>query len=63
MDDANTMPFFQAAKEQTYARLALQPGDHVLDIGCGAGTDVRAMAGLVGPTGRAVGFILVGLTS
>ena len=56
MDDANTMPFFQAAKEQTYARLALQPGDHVLDIGCGAGTDVRAMAGLVGPTGRAVGI-------
>jgi ubiquinone/menaquinone biosynthesis C-methylase UbiE len=56
MDDANSMPFFQAAKEQTYAGLELQPGDHVLDIGCGSGTDVRAMAGLVGPTGRAVGI-------
>jgi ubiquinone/menaquinone biosynthesis C-methylase UbiE len=55
MDDANSMPFFQAAKEQTYTGLELQPGDHVLDVGCGAGTDVRAMADLVGPTGRAVG--------
>jgi SAM-dependent methyltransferase len=56
MDDANTMPFFQAAKEQTYARLALEPGDRVLDIGCGSGTDVRAMAAMVGATGRAVGL-------
>jgi ubiquinone/menaquinone biosynthesis C-methylase UbiE len=56
MDDANTMPFFQATKEQTYARLALQPGDRVLDIGCGAGTDVRALASIVGPGGMAVGI-------
>lgn len=56
MDDANNMSFFQAAKEQTYARLQLQPGHHVLDIGCGSGADVRAMAELVGPNGRAVGI-------
>jgi len=56
MDDANSMEFFRAAKERTYALLALQPGDHVLDVGCGAGEDVRAMARIVGPTGRAVGI-------
>ncbi len=55
MDDANAMAFFRAAKRRTYDLLALAPGSHVLDIGCGAGEDVRAMAEIVGPTGRAVG--------
>jgi cyclopropane fatty-acyl-phospholipid synthase-like methyltransferase len=44
MDDANSMAFFQTAKALTHARLALQPGEAVLDIGCGSGGDVRAMA-------------------
>ncbi len=56
MDDANSMAFFQTAKALTYARLALQPGEALLDIGCGSGGDVRAMAGIVGPNGRAVGL-------
>jgi ubiquinone/menaquinone biosynthesis C-methylase UbiE len=55
MEDANAMEFFRAAKARTYALLALEAGDHVLDVGCGAGDDVRAMARIVGPTGRAVG--------
>lgn len=55
MDDANAMEFFRAAKRRTYELLALRPGDQVLDVGCGAGEDVRAMAEIVGPTGRAVG--------
>jgi ubiquinone/menaquinone biosynthesis C-methylase UbiE len=56
MDDANSMEFFQSAKALTYARLALEPGDAVLDIGCGTGGDVRAMADIVGPEGRVVGL-------
>lgn len=56
MDDANAMEFFRAAKRRTYDLLALRAGDHVLDVGCGAGEDVRAMAEIVGPTGRAVGI-------
>lgn len=32
-----------------------QPGDRVLDVGCGAGLDVFVAARLVGPTGRAIG--------
>jgi ubiquinone/menaquinone biosynthesis C-methylase UbiE len=56
MDDANAMEFFRTAKEHTYALLALQAGNHVLDVGCGTGDDVRAMARVVGPTGLAVGL-------
>jgi len=56
MDDANAMEFFRTAKEHTYALLALPTGNHVLDVGCGTGDDVRALAQLVGPTGRAVGL-------
>lgn len=56
MDDANSMAFFRAAKRRTYELLALRSGERVLDVGCGAGEDVRAMAEIVGPTGSAVGI-------
>ena len=36
--------------------LAIQPGEHVLDVGCGSGVPLRDMARRVGPTGRAVGM-------
>ena len=32
-----------------------QPGDRVLDIGCGFGDTTQRLAALVGPTGAAVG--------
>jgi ubiquinone/menaquinone biosynthesis C-methylase UbiE len=35
--------------------LELQPGEHVLDLGSGSGTDVFCAAVLVGETGRVVG--------
>lgn len=35
--------------------LDLQPGEHVLDLGSGAGIDVFLAARAVGPTGRAIG--------
>jgi ubiquinone/menaquinone biosynthesis C-methylase UbiE len=46
----------QDYKRRSFAALRLKPGDRVLDVGCGAGTDVRALAQLVGKTGRAVGL-------
>ena len=37
-------------------RLALGPGDQVVDIGCGSGSTTLALANAVGPAGRAVGI-------
>ncbi len=33
----------------------MRPGEHVLDIGCGFGDTTQTIAGLVGPTGDALG--------
>ena len=42
-------------KGQTYAMLQAQSGSRLLDVGCGAGDDLRALAEIVGPDGRVVG--------
>jgi ubiquinone/menaquinone biosynthesis C-methylase UbiE len=44
------------AKQQLDAMLRVRPGSHVLDVGCGTGNDVRALAARVGPAGRVVGL-------
>ena len=46
------------AEEHRIARLllGLEPGDGVLDVGCGPGTFTRPFARMVGPAGLAVGF-------
>jgi SAM-dependent methyltransferase len=43
-------------KQQSYELLAVRPGATLLDAGCGTGDDVRALARLVGPTGRVTGI-------
>jgi ubiquinone/menaquinone biosynthesis C-methylase UbiE len=45
----------QAVKTGLHDLLAPAPGALVLDVGCGTGADVRALAASVGPTGRVVG--------
>lgn len=42
-------------KRSSYDALGLAAGMSVLDLGCGTGDDVRAMAEIVGPRGRACG--------
>ncbi len=44
------------AKKELDAILRIGAGSHVLDVGCGTGADVRALAERVGPGGRVVGL-------
>jgi ubiquinone/menaquinone biosynthesis C-methylase UbiE len=42
-------------KRQTYGLLQAQPGNRLLDVGFGAGADLRALAEIVGADGSVVG--------
>lgn len=55
LDTVTGIQAIQAYKLRSYDMLHLGPGFHVLDVGCGTGDDVRAMASKVAPAGRAVG--------
>jgi ubiquinone/menaquinone biosynthesis C-methylase UbiE len=55
-DAGNRLPCVRAAKALMLDALALRRGLHVLEIGCGAGEDVRAIARRVGAAGRVTGF-------
>ncbi|MFI5710468.1 methyltransferase domain-containing protein [Kribbella sp. NPDC051620] len=48
----------RAYKDTMLAALDLQPGHTVVDLGCGPGTDLGALAQAVGPTGTVVGVDL-----
>ncbi len=47
-------PFIRDVSERSLVRLALQPGEAVLEVGCGAGVFLPGLAALVGPSGRVV---------
>ena len=55
MDLANEMASVQACKRRMTALLQPQVGQRILDLGCGAGDDARALARLVAPGARVVG--------
>jgi ubiquinone/menaquinone biosynthesis C-methylase UbiE len=55
LDAAGGLAWARAYKRRTFALLEPRPGGQVLDLGCGTGDDVRALAALVAPGGRAVG--------
>src|SRR5437763_6180278 len=52
--EATAQSFAGVAKPFALGRL--EPGQTVLDLGCGAGTDLLIAAQMVGPEGRAVGI-------
>jgi ubiquinone/menaquinone biosynthesis C-methylase UbiE len=56
LDQVTALEAAQAYKRQTFAMLDVHVGDAVLDVGCGAGDDLRQLAELVGSSGRAVGL-------
>lgn len=45
-------------KQRSFERLAVGIDSRVLDVGCGPGSDVLALAGMAGSSGRVVGFDL-----
>ena len=49
------VPTVLTAKSESFALLDASAGDRLLDLGCGQGEDVRALAATVGPTGLVVG--------
>jgi SAM-dependent methyltransferase len=55
LDATRATDFFREIKRRSYALLDPHPGESMLDVGCGTGDDVLALARLVGPEGRAVG--------
>lgn len=59
LDTINAWPFFRdEQKPRSLEMLALQPGHHVLDVGCGLGDVSCMVAAKVGSSGRVVGIDL-----
>lgn len=50
-----TLPGLTRLRDWAHEALALQPGEHAVDIGSGTGSEVIAFAEAVGPTGLAAG--------
>lgn len=55
LDAVSGLDEVRAYKRRSHQALRVGPGARVLDVGCGAGDDLRDLAALVGPHGRVVG--------
>jgi ubiquinone/menaquinone biosynthesis C-methylase UbiE len=56
LDTAKVLPAIRAAKDALIGQLGLQQARHVLDVGCGLGTDVAELAQRLPPGGTATGI-------
>jgi ubiquinone/menaquinone biosynthesis C-methylase UbiE len=56
LSSLNAVEFIQTYKRQTYNLMEIEQGHRILDVGCGIGDDVLAMAEMVGPSGQVIGI-------
>jgi SAM-dependent methyltransferase len=56
LDQLMALEDMRRYKRESYDLVGARDGARLLDLGCGAGDDARAMARLVGPTGLVVGL-------
>lgn len=56
LDVQESMPSVARLRDWSLAKVAPQPGETAVDVGCGTGAEVRRMASLVGEAGRSVGI-------
>ena len=56
LDGVRGMDAVAEWKERSFGLLEARPGAHLLDVGCGTGDDVLALAARVHPGGRATGI-------
>jgi len=55
LEQASLLDSFREYKRRGLALLEPKPGGRYLEVGCGTGVDVRALAALIGAGGRVVG--------
>jgi SAM-dependent methyltransferase len=56
LDNFRGLEWAHSYKMRSFEYLDVQPGDSILEVGCGAGDDSLALAQRVGPNGRVVGI-------
>jgi ubiquinone/menaquinone biosynthesis C-methylase UbiE len=56
LEEQSQLPFIQEVGTRSLARLALQPGERILELGCGTGVFLPRLMERVGPTGWVVGL-------
>ena len=56
LEEQAVHPFLRDVAERSITRLAVRPGEAVLEVGCGTGVFLPGLAAGVGPEGRVVGL-------
>jgi ubiquinone/menaquinone biosynthesis C-methylase UbiE len=56
LDNFRGLEWAHAYKMRSFEYLDVEPGDSILEVGCGAGDDSLALAQMVGASGRVVGI-------